>query len=125
MTFIPDSEIKDNEQLFRAIHPIFWNEDENKPSSAMFKDKKGVSVDRDGKREQDSILSFLLINRDNYGAGELNAGLTREVGVYLKADRTDDNPYHALIFDSKEKIRISNSKAKALSNLIRIIKPPK
>ncbi|MEM3091523.1 MAG: hypothetical protein QXD05_00095 [Candidatus Pacearchaeota archaeon] len=123
MSFNPDSEILDNEYLYRAIHPNFWKEDENRPSTALFKDKKGVSVDRDGEREEKDIIQFLLRNRTNYGAGKLNAGETKEVGIYLKPDKLPDNEYHALILDP-EKIILPPQKQRSLVKIIQIVKIP-
>jgi hypothetical protein len=124
MTFIPDSDIQDIELLYRAIHPSFWNEEENRPSSALFKDEKGVSVDRDGERNQKDIILFLLSDRSGYGAGNLNAGETRKIGTFLKSSKIPNNNYHALIFESETKIKLSNSKAKSLSRTINILLPP-
>jgi len=104
MSFIPESEIQDSETLYRAIHPSFWNYEEDKPTSALFKDRKGVSVDREG--------------------GKLNAGQTRRVGTYLKPDKTPENVFHALILESESKILLSSRKAKELSRMINIITPP-
>lgn len=121
MNFIPESEIEDGEILYRAIHPSFWNYEEDKPTSALFKDRKGVSVDRDGNRNENEVVNFLLKSRKNFGAGKLNAGQTRNIGTYLKPDKTPDNDFHALILESESRIQISNGKAKELSRIINII----
>lgn len=124
MTFTPDSEIQDNEVLFRAIHPSFWNNEENKPTSALFKDRKGVSVDRDGNRSQEDSVSFLLTGRENYGVGNLNAGEARNLDTFLKPDSLPENRFHSLILDSETKVELTSRKAKSLSRMINIIIPP-
>jgi len=124
MSFIPESEIQDSEILYRAIHPSFWNYEEDRPTSALFKDRKGVSVDRDGDRSEDDAVNFLLNSRQNFGAGKLNAGQTRNIGTYLKPDKTPENDFHALILESESKVQLSNSKAKKLSRVVTIINPP-
>lgn len=124
MSFIPESEIQDGEILYRAIHPSFWNYEEDRPTSALFKDRKGVSVDRDGNRNENEAVNFLLKSRNNFGAGKLNAGQTRNIGTYLQPDKTPDNDFHALIIESESKIQLSNGKAKELSRIINIIIPP-
>ena len=124
MSFIPESEIQDNEILYRAIHPSFWNYEEDRPTSALFKDRKGVSVDRDGDRNEADAVNFLLNSRQNFGAGNLNAGQTRNVGTFIKPDKTPENDFHALILESESKIQLSNGKAKELSRMIKIINPP-
>lgn len=50
--------ISDFEILNRAIKPFpnWWKLDVNRPSSAAFKDSRGVSVDRDGGRNQSHII---------------------------------------------------------------------
>ena len=124
MSFIPESEIQDNEILYRAIHPNFWNYEEDRPTSALFKDRKGVSVDRDGDRNKADAVNFLLTFRKNFGVGELNAGQTRNIGTYLKPDKIPENDFHALILESELKVQISNGKAKKLSRMIIIITSP-
>lgn len=124
MSFIPESEIQDYETLYRAIHPNFWNYEEDRPSSALFKDRKGVSVDRDGNRDQNEAINFLLSSRRNFGAGNLNAGQTRKTGTCLKPDKIPENDFHALILESESKILLSNKKAKELSRMINVIVPP-
>lgn len=42
--------IKPDEFLYRGIVELNWNYEKNEPSSATFKDSKGVSVDRDYHR---------------------------------------------------------------------------
>jgi len=126
MHFTPDSEIYDQEILYRAIHPNHWNHEEDRPTSAAFKDKQGVSVDRDGDRTGDQCLTFLLTNRDNYGACSLKAGFVTSIGAFIKPAQLPENSYHALILESEEKIHLSNSKARLLSKTAEIhIKPIK
>lgn len=124
MSFIPESEIQESEILYRAIHPNHWNYEEDRPTSALFKDRRGVSVDRDGNRNETEAVDFLLNFRKDFGAGKLNAGETRGVGTYLNPDKIPENDYHALILESEIKIQLSNGKAKKLSRIIDIINPP-
>lgn len=124
MAFIPKSEIGDQEILYRAIHPCFWNDEENRPSSALFKDDKGVSVDRDGERKEIEISSKILDSRKNYGLGNINAGETRIIGTYIKPDSLPENDYHALIQSSETKIKLSNGIARKLSKMINILLLP-
>jgi hypothetical protein len=124
MSFIPESEVKDTEILFRAIHPSFWEDEEDRVSSALFKDRKGVSVDRDGERDENESIEFLLNARDNYGAGKLNAGETINIGTYIKPNKIPENDFHALILESKSKIKLSDGKAKKLSRMMTVIISP-
>ena len=124
MPFIPDADIEDSEILFRAIHPSHWDEDEERPTSAAFKDRQGVSVDRDGERSTEDCLSFLLNNRNSYGACSIKADLVNTIGAYAKKDQKSENIFHALILKKKKKIHLSNGKARALSKAADIhVKP--
>ncbi|EKB48520.1 hypothetical protein B879_02861 [Cecembia lonarensis LW9] len=53
--------ISDEEILFRAIKPFpnWWKVDINRPSSAAFKDSRGVSVDRDAGRQSSRVVQIL------------------------------------------------------------------
>lgn len=126
MAFIPNSEIQDNEYLYRAIPtiPNFWKKDLNKPSSALFKDKKGVSVDRDGERDESEILLALERKKPGYGICKLNAGQTKNIGTYVQPDPLPYNDYHALIKGSIDEISIPGSKAKKLCEILEVIKEP-
>lgn len=55
-----DENIQDDEYLYRRVitNPNFWDFDKNRPSSAIFKDSKGVSVDRQHKREDKDIINL-------------------------------------------------------------------
>ncbi len=124
MPFTPDSEIQVHEILFRAIHPSFWNYDEDRPTSALFKDRRGVSVDRDGERTLEECISFLLYNRERFGACNIQAGLAKNIGAFIKPDSQPDNKFHAMILESESKINLSNGKAKELSRAVTILFKP-
>lgn len=94
--------IQENEMLYRAIKRSKpdWLEN-GRPSSVMFKDKNGNSVDRGDNRSLDSIVLFMMavtFGRRLKGVIELNAGECMRIGVKVKAAPTDNNPYHANIF---------------------------
>lgn len=44
-TDIIPEEIDDNEFLYRGVTTLNWDEENNRPSSATFKDSLGASVD--------------------------------------------------------------------------------
>jgi hypothetical protein len=53
------------ERLFRAVYPpnimpLFWKED-GQLSSAAFKDKKGLSVERDGGRDEKTVIDTMRL----------------------------------------------------------------
>lgn len=53
------SEISDEELLYRGVNEHNFNFEENRVSTSLFKDKKGVSVDRSLNRNQNDCISFL------------------------------------------------------------------
>ena len=55
-----EEKIDSEETLYRAVLPVIvWDEENGKFSTALFKDDKGVSVDRQGGRTSENIyLNF-------------------------------------------------------------------
>lgn len=99
MSFDPNSEISDIENLFRAFHLIQWNHDKGRPSRGLFISSGSISVDRDGERSDDEvIISFR--SRDNYGY----CGLVKHTAKYYREcdtnpipDPEELNKYHVLV----------------------------
>jgi hypothetical protein len=56
-----DNKIQKTENLYRAIKRSKpdWLDKEGKITSAMYKDEKGNSVDRDAQRELSDIVEFM------------------------------------------------------------------
>jgi len=109
--------IQDDELLHRAIKPKpqFWNTKTDTVSSALFKDSKGVSVDRNSNRTNEEIkLCFLNAFPDLKGEARLNSKPCREKRCRVIADPIENNEHHALILGS-EKIELTKSQAKFLS----------
>ena len=77
-------DIQGHEQLYRAVKRSRpdWLDGNNIPTSAMFKDSNGVSVDRDGGREEPEIVIK--------GIGEKNAKILakkyRSMDALIKAE---------------------------------------
>jgi len=131
----PSETVDDDEELFRGIPPVpsHWKTSEDRPSSAVFKDKNGLSVDRDGDREDDQIVSVLEDRwSKNHGAVAVTAESCRETEAVPVGDPIDGNPYHGLVYGSGEKHRnsdVSNrgptsSQAYALIEACRYVKRP-
>ena len=103
------NEVQSNENLYRAVKRSKPEclDDNKVPTSALFKDANGVSVDRDGEREEKEILLF-MINGELYprvkGIVKLSAGKCFEAGTEIKAAPSKNNPYHANIFLSSDNI---------------------
>lgn len=109
-----DTVIKDDEFLYRGIIESFWDYKNNKPSSAIYKDSKGVSVDRDAKRPQDDCIAFLQAKKNFFAICKIKASIVREKNAILKYLPVEGNIYHSEIHDSIDRIQMRGSKPKKL-----------
>ena len=111
-----NSKIEDEECLYRGVivHPNYWDIEKDRPSSAIFKDSKGVSVDRDGGREEQVAIKALITKLSLKAVVKIHALKCRELNAFLIPKAEPDNIYHAEIHDSENKIEIGGSKAKKL-----------
>lgn len=122
-----DSKINNNEKLYRVVKlskPQLWDAENGRPSSALFKDSKGVSVDRDGNRNEKEIIKLLSENAHNEllrAAVYLESSFCYKIPVKLIAKPIENNQYHAEIHNSDEKIELTKSKAKKLSKNCEVI----
>jgi hypothetical protein len=115
-----DDKFTDDEKLFRAVkaNPNLWKENENRPSSAIFKDSKGVSVDRQADRNVQESLDTII---SNFEETPLKAIISvtindcNEAGVIVKYDPSYKNKYHSVIYNSADVTELSSGKARFLS----------
>jgi len=115
-----DPEINDSERLYKAIKksiPGQWNEKLDQPTSAAFKDSQGVSVDRDGGRSDGKIIHSFKESFDLRAVISVTAQQCWDQGTHPIAKPLSDNPYHAEIHRSPEKIMLTAGQAKRLSRL--------
>lgn len=115
------NEILDSEVLYRAVKKSnpdsFIN---NKPTPALFLDENGVSVVRDAKRSESSIIKEIKEEyiRDDYERSvKISARICREVGTCPKAIHNIKKKTHAEIHESENIVEISLPKAVLLSRL--------
>ena len=114
-----------DEKLFRAIIPVdaFWDSDSNRPSSGAFKDKNGLSVDRQAGRDKMNAIAFLLATkREDSKIVSITVQKCREIDVCPKYKPIEDNIYHSEIHDSENKVLISRGKCRTLANNVTIEK---
>ena len=111
-------EFKNNESLLRGvnINPDFWDDEENRPTSAVFKDNKGVSVNRTGENKEYYEKSLNCLKK-NIGerlrsVAELETDFCMELGLHLKYCPIKDNIYHSEIHKSENEVLLSKSIAK-------------
>lgn len=122
-----DACIFDDETLNRAILscPNLWNDIECRPTSAVFKDKKGVSVDRDGGRSDIEIAKFIHLRFGNSRAhAVLDVSFVKQLRCKIESNKLEENEYHALI-KGENTTSPSNSQAKQMATKCRIVDNPK
>jgi hypothetical protein len=117
--------IEANEVLFRAvqIHPNLWKG--SRPSSVLFRNDRGVSVDRGGERAENEVCELLQSHLSGY---ELKAIISvtakkcKDICVLPLPKYMDENPYHAEIHESETEVLISKAKARLLAMNCQIVK---
>ena len=116
--------ILDSEWLYRAINPMYFREVGF--STAAFKDKNGASVDRDGGRTEPDIIHALLADfLHGWGVARVLAKVCRTCDTYPVALPLPDNPYHAGIHQSKDRVRLSDGRIKCLlEDTVLVHRPP-
>lgn len=108
--------IDDEEKLYRAIfsYSNWWKPEKNRPSSAAFKDNEGgVSVDRDAKRPEYSVINSFKKRFDILrlkAIVNLTTGKCREIGAYPIYKPSNTNIYHSEIHESENEIFMSTKK---------------
>ena len=112
-----------HENLYRAVYPpeimpLFWKEN-GEISSAVFKDKKGLSVERAGHRDENEVLTDMRLYF--YGAIiSLVTGDCLACGAVLKYLPTKRSKYHSEIHGSEERKILSQSQCKYLAKAARL-----
>lgn len=113
-----EENIDENEYLYRGVikNPDFWKINEGKPSSAIFKDSNGVSVDRSGVRDEDKVVSNFNDRFQLKAIVKIQKKTCDSLDTYVKYDKIPENEYHSLILNSSVEgdICIKSSKAKKL-----------
>lgn len=112
------------ERLFRAVYPpdimpLFWKEN-GKVSSAVFKDKNGLSVERGGNRTDSEVIDNMRL----YFYGTIICILVKDcidcnaIIKYLPSKRSI---FHSEIHGSEERKLLSQSQCKFLANRVTVI----
>lgn len=111
------------EKLYRAIRPIprLWDWEKNRPSPAAFIDANGLSVDRDGGRTDNAIVSsFTSKFGQLQGVVNVSAAECTEIQAVVVPKPTS-NQYHAEIHGSIDEKRLSKIQALRLSQICTIV----
>lgn len=111
--------IEDGEVLYRAAlttMPTSFDEDGG-VLPAIFMDEKGASVERNGERDEQTVLDVL---KDKFlhkiiGVVKITAGECRTCETYPIATHNSSNKYHAEVHDSPTQKEIHILKAMQLA----------
>lgn len=107
-------EINDWEYLYRGVVEVNWDFDNNRPSSATFKDSKGVSVDRDGGRAETDCVNTLISDGRFISVCKISTLKVRALDAYPLYLPLENNIYHSEIHDSIDRVQLKGSKPKKL-----------
>lgn len=115
----------EDEKLYRAVYPpamnqMFWKDD-NHVSSAVFLDKKGLSVERGNHRSDETVVSDMkksFIGRIIY----ITAALCKKVNIQILYKPTKRSIYHSELHGGNSHIILSSSQRRFLSENCTLIK---
>ncbi|WP_143242267.1 hypothetical protein [Bhargavaea cecembensis] len=115
--------LKDEEILYRAIGPapFHWSTQANRPSSAAFYDKNGLSVDRKGNRDQEEIVELFSKRFKLKAVVSISAHTCMGIEVHPAAAPSRSNRWHAELHDSPDEKLIQKSKRLQLARLCRLV----
>ncbi len=111
--------VQRNELLYRVIKRSQPNSmDENgRPTSALFKQDNGVSVDRDGDRSEDTIIKKFKERFDIRFKGLVRVGADVCIDNSMAViPETSSNIYHAEIFENEDKVPLGQLNALILAD---------
>ena len=119
-----EATVQRNEVLYRMIkrsQPDAMDEDGH-PTSALFKQENGVSVDRDGGREEEEIIKKFKDRFDKRFKGLVRVGAEVCIDNNMAViPETSNNIYHAEIFDNEDKAPLGNLKALILADSSEVV----
>ena len=119
-----EATVQRNEVLYRMIkrsQPDTMDEDGH-PTSALFKQENGVSVDRDGGREEEEIIKKFKDRFDKRFKGLVRVGAEVCIDNNMAViPETSNNIYHAEIFDNEDKAPLGNLKALILADSSEVV----
>ncbi|TRX45784.1 hypothetical protein FNH22_31410 [Fulvivirga sp. M361] len=105
-----NDEIEDSEFLFRGVVTQNWDFENDRPTSATFKDSKGVSVDRDGGRDDKDCIDKIKTVNDFHAICKVMTKDVRDLDAVVFYKPVPENDYHSEIHDSNERIQMKGKK---------------
>jgi len=120
-------EFQNGETFLRGVLPYeqFWNIEQNRTTSAVFKDSKGMSVNRTGEDKQcfkESLECLKSIHENKFKAiAEVTVELCKSLELYLIYKPESNNVYHSEIHKSESEPVLTKSSAKKLAETCKVI----
>ena len=116
--------VQRNELLYRVIKRSQPNsiDEKGRPTSALFKQDNGVSVDRDGCRDEEVIIQTFKNRFDKRFKGlvKIGANICIDNNIAIIPE-TSSNIYHAEIFENVEKDPLGQLKALILADSSEVV----
>ncbi len=116
-----DNTISDEEFLYRGVIELNWDYENIRPSSAIYKDSKGVSVDRDNFRQEKECVDFILSKKAFFAVCKVLTKEVLELNAITKYLPVDDNEFHSEIHDSEERIQMRGKKPKRIRDVSKVV----
>lgn len=114
-------EVLDNEYLYRGVIELNWDWNNNRPSSATFKDSKGVSVDRGAFRKEEECINYLLSKKDFIAVCKVLTQDVRNLDAIVLYKEIPSNKYHSEIHDSVDRIQMRGKKPNKIRDKSKIV----
>lgn len=117
-----DENILDDERVFRAVYPpghpkMFWKKDGSLAPAALY-DHKGLSVDRDAKRNSEDVVADMLSRLTGcIVSWKVEECRKEQVSVEYMPSKT--NKYHSELHGSLTEITLSTKQRVNLAKIIR------
>lgn len=110
-------QFENDEKLYRAILPLepFVKKD-GSISSAAFKDRNGLSVDRQMHRFNHEAVEFIK-NMKSGSIVSITVGICRNENILCVYCPVEDNKYHSELHKDENKKALTSAQAKHLSQL--------
>lgn len=118
-----DNTFKLTEKLYRAVYPpevadLYWKKD-GSISSAAFADPKGLSVDRQGNRDEGDVIDHM---RQQFNGHILSIYVKHceSIGAVVRYLPSKQNRYHSEIHGSQDTVLLSKAQRRYLASHARI-----
>lgn len=90
--------VEEDEILYRGVIPAFM--DQGVPSSQVWRDSKGASVDRDAQRTEPDCIEFLISHTPPLEAVvRIRCGDCTTAGASVSPSPVEGNPFHAHVHE--------------------------